>query len=180
MKKIALIFLSLFLVPTLSFGTQPSSKNIMEYLSDSKDFTILVKGIKVVDREELYKRGGPITLFAPTDAAFKKLDPIILKKFLDNSKQVPRAASIVLYLTLDNQLTSEDLATKIIEGHGSATLKPEFREALIATRSGKDFFLTDTSKNVGRIIKPDILLKNGIIHVIDTVVMPKPTPGPSD
>ena len=148
------------------------NKNIVENASNSKDHTTLVAAVKAAGLVETLSGTGPFTVFAPTNAAFDKLPAGTVDKLVKpESKEV--LTSILTYHVVAGKLSSKDVAAAIKAGNGKAELKTVQGGKLFASMKGKDVVLTDAKGNVAKITVVDVNQSNGVIHVIDAVLMPQ-------
>jgi uncharacterized surface protein with fasciclin (FAS1) repeats len=139
--------------------------DIVDTAVGSKDFTVLVKAVKAAGLVEALKAKGPYTVFAPTDAAFAKLEkanPGILESLLkpENKKQL---AEILKYHVVPGRIMAADV-TKLKEGTQVKTLQGS--SFSVSLKGG-------VKVDGAKVVKTDIDCTNGVIHVIDTVILPK-------
>ncbi|WP_409932569.1 fasciclin domain-containing protein [Xanthocytophaga flavus] len=149
------------------------SKNIIENAVNSKDHTTLVAAVKAAGLVETLQGKGPFTVFAPTNAAFDKLPAGTVDELVkpENKDQLTK---ILTYHVVAGKYTSKDIMNAIKEGNGKATWKTVSGKTLTAMMDGsKGIALTDEMGNTSKVTIPDVNQSNGVIHVIDTVVMPK-------
>ena len=148
------------------------SKNIVENAVNSKDHTTLVAAVKAADLVETLQSKGPFTVFAPTNAAFDKLPKGTVETLL-KPENLKTLQSILTYHVLAGKFSAADLAKKIKAGNGKATLKTVSGGILVASIKGKSIILTDEKGSVSTVTIADVNQSNGVIHVVDTVVLPK-------
>ena len=148
------------------------SKNIVENAVNSKDHTTLVAAVKAADLVETLQSKGPFTVFAPTNAAFDKLPKGTVETLL-KPENLKTLQSILTYHVLAGKFSAADLAKKIKAGKGKATLKTVSGGTLVASIKGKSIILTDEKGSVSTVTIADVNQSNGVIHVVDTVVLPK-------
>jgi uncharacterized surface protein with fasciclin (FAS1) repeats len=180
MKKIILTSLSLFFVvagavaqKSVEVGGAPMypTKNIIENAVNSKDHTTLVAAVKAAGLVETLQSAGPFTVFAPTNAAFEKLPAGTVENLLKPENQAA-LSSVLTYHVVAGRISSADVAKAIKAGNGKAEFKTVQGGTLTAMMSGKDVVLKDSKGNTSKITIMDVNQSNGVIHVIDTVVMP--------
>ena len=182
MKKLVLAF-TLALVSLGSFAQKEKSvmvggaamypsKNIIENAVNSKDHTTLVAAVKAAGLVETLSSAGPFTVFAPTDAAFNKL-PAGTVATLVKPENKATLTSILTYHVVAGKMSASDIVAKIKEGNGKATMKTVQGGTLTASLKGKSVILTDEKGGMSKVTIADVNQSNGVIHVIDTVVMPK-------
>lgn len=147
------------------------SKNIIENAVNSKDHTTLVAAVKAADLVATLQSAGPFTVFAPTDAAFDKLPKGTVETLVkpENKKTL---TGILTYHVVSGKLDSKELSALIKKGKGKAELKTVNGEILTVSMSGKKVVLKDAKGGMSTVTIADVYQSNGVIHVIDTVVMP--------
>lgn len=146
---------SLFMLSIV--GAHAADMDIVDTAVAAGNFTTLVTAIKAAGLVDTLKGAGPFTVFAPTDAAFAKLPAGTLDSLLKNPEKLK---SILTYHVLSGKVMAADVKTmkaKTVEG----------AEASIVVKSGKVMI------DKAHVTKTDIVCSNGVIHVIDTVLMPK-------
>jgi uncharacterized surface protein with fasciclin (FAS1) repeats len=148
------------------------SKNIIENAVNSKDHTTLVAAVKAAGLVQTLQGAGPFTVFAPTNAAFNKLPKGTVETLLkpENEKMLQ---TILTYHVVAGKMSASDLAKAIKAGNGKATLKTVSGGTLTAWMKGKDLILTDEKGGTSKVTIADVNQSNGVIHVVDTVLMPK-------
>jgi uncharacterized surface protein with fasciclin (FAS1) repeats len=177
MKKLALVFVStLFL---MSSFVQVSNKRpihsggtIAETVASSKDHSTLFAALKAGSLVEILKGSGPYTVFAPTNAAFDKLPAGTVESLLKPESKATLAA-ILTYHVVMGKISAEEILAKIKEGDGSATLTTVQGGVLKASLKGSNVVLTDEKGGMSMVTTADMNQSNGVIHVVDAVVMPK-------
>lgn len=148
------------------------SKNIVENAVNSKDHTTLVAAVKAAGLVETLQSAGPFTLFAPTNAAFDLL-PAGTVANLVKPESKAALTGILTYHVIAGKFSAKDVFKLIKKGKGSATLKTVSGGTLIARKQGKKLTLTDQSGGVAYVTIADVNQSNGVIHVIDHVLLPK-------
>ena len=148
------------------------NKNIVENAVNSKDHTTLVAAVKAADLVETLQSKGPFTVFAPTNAAFDKLPKGTVETLLkpENKKKLQ---TILTYHVVAGKMNSMDIAKAIKMGKGKATMKTVSGGTLTAWMKGKKLYITDENGNSAQVTIADVNQSNGVIHVIDAVVLPK-------
>ncbi len=148
------------------------NKNIIENAVNSKDHTTLVAAVKAADLVETLQGKGPFTVFAPTNAAFDKLPKGTVETLLkpENKKKLQ---TILTYHVVSGKLNSNNIADAIKEGKGKASLKTVSGGTLTAWMKGKDLYISDENGNKAKVTIADVNQSNGVIHVIDAVLLPK-------
>ena len=149
------------------------SKDIVDNAVNSKDHTILVKAVQAADLVATLKSAGPFTVFAPTDAAFGKLPAGTVETLVKpESKQT--LTKILTYHVVAGKWDSTAIAKKIKSSkNGKYEVATVQGGKLMASMAGKDLILTDEKGGTAKVTIADVYQKNGVIHVVDTVVMPK-------
>ena len=180
MKKIvvALFGLAVLAFPALAkenpmVGGAPmyASKDIIDNAVNSADHTTLVAAVKAAGLVDTLKGTGPFTVFAPTDAAFAKLPAGIVEGLLKPEAK-PTLVKILTYHVVAGRLDSRAIAKAIKEGNGKASLKTVSGGTLTASMAGKNLVLTDEKGGTSTVTIADVYQSNGVIHVVDTVVLP--------
>jgi uncharacterized surface protein with fasciclin (FAS1) repeats len=148
------------------------AKNIIENAVNSKDHTTLVAAVKAAGLVETLSGPGPFTVFAPTNAAFAKL-PAGTVENLVKPENKSTLTKVLTYHVVPGKWDSMAIAKMITEGKGKSSIKSVQGGTLVATMSGKDLMLTDEKGGMAKVTIADVHQSNGVIHVIDTVVMAK-------
>ena len=159
---------------TVSVGGAPMypSKNIIQNAVNSKDHTTLVAAVKAAGLVDTLSGAGPFTVFAPTNAAFAKLPA----GTVDNLLKPENKATLVKVLTyhvVPGRMTAVNLMKAVKDGEGEAHLKTVAGEDLsVKQPSPGKLTITDAKGDVAMVTIADVLQSNGVIHVIDTVLLP--------
>ncbi len=148
------------------------SKTIVDNAVKSADHTTLVAALKAAGLVDTLQGPGPFTVFAPTNAAFTKLPAGTVDTLLKPENK-EKLASILTYHVVPGHLTSTDLKAKTEANGGKTMLKTVEGEDLTVSYMGGKWMVMDNSGNTANITVPDVLQSNGVIFVIDTVLMPK-------
>lgn len=149
-----------------------ASKNIIENASNSKDHTTLVAAVKAAGLVKTLEGKGPFTVFAPTNEAFAKLPDGTVDKLL-KPEMKDQLKHILTYHVVAGKLTAADIMKKVKDMGGSANLKTVSGDTLTAKMHGDKLVLVDETGNGADVTISDVMQSNGVIHVIDTVLMPK-------
>jgi len=159
---------------TVNVGGAPMypSKNIIENAVNSKDHTTLVAAVKAAGLVETLQSKGPFTVFAPVNKAFDALPAGTVDNLLKPENKAA-LTGVLTYHVVAGKLTSADLAKLIKEGNGTATLKTVAGGNLWVMMEGKKIAIKDESGNVAYVTIKDVNQSNGVIHVIDHVLLPK-------
>lgn len=148
------------------------SKTIVENAVNSNDHTTLVAAVKAADLVETLQGDGPFTVFAPTNMAFEKLPMGTVESLLkpENKKTLQ---TILTYHVLAGKHSAADIIKDIKKGNGKATYKTVSGGTLTAMMKGKKVMLMDENGGMATVTIADVNQSNGVIHVIDGVVLPK-------
>ena len=147
------------------------NKNIIENAVNSKDHTTLVAAVKAAELVETLKGEGPFTVFAPTNEAFEKLPKGTVETLLMTENKA-KLQSILTYHVVAGKVSVMDLMKMIKDGNGKAELTTVNGGTLTAMLKGKKVQLKDAADNISTVTIADVNQSNGIIHVIDAVVLP--------
>jgi uncharacterized surface protein with fasciclin (FAS1) repeats len=168
MKKLALVFVSAL----ISLSTFAQKSDIVDLAVGSKDHTTLVAAVKAAALVETLKSAGPFTVFAPTNDAFGKL-PAGTVETLVKPENKATLTAILTYHVVAGKFSATDVVAAIKAGNGTATLTTVQGGKLKASLKGSSVILTDEKGGISTVIVADLNATNGVIHVIDTVVLPK-------
>lgn len=157
--------------PMVGGAPMLADKNIVENASNSKDHTTLVAAVKAADLVETLSGEGPFTVFAPTNAAFEKLPEGTVDTLLkpENKDQLK---GILTYHVVAGKFDASAVAKAIEDGKGKAALKTVQGEEITASMDGDKVVITDAKGGKSTVEIADVMQSNGVIHVIDTVLMP--------
>jgi len=184
MKTFKLIFsmITLLAVSQVSFAQEKTvmvggaamypSKNIIENAVNSKDHTTLVAAVKAAGLVETLSGAGPFTVFAPTNKAFDKLPKGTVETLLKPESKAT-LTGILTYHVVAGKVAAADLVKMIKDGNGKAMVKTVAGGTLTAMMKGKKVVLMDEKGGTSTVTIADANQSNGVIHVIDTVLMPK-------
>lgn len=148
------------------------TKNIVENAVNSKDHTTLVAAVKAAGLVETLESDGPFTVFAPTNEAFSKLPGGTVETLLKPENKT-KLSGVLTYHVIAGRIDSNTLMAWIKKNGGSYTAKTVQGGELKFWMKGKNLWVTDESGNNAKITIKDVFQKNGVIHVIDTVLLPK-------
>lgn len=147
-------------------------KDIVTNAVNSADHTTLVAAVKAADLVSTLQGKGPFTVFAPTNEAFAALPAGTVDNLLKPENK-PTLVKVLTYHVVPGRLTAADLMNMIRKGGGSAMLTTAAGEQLTARMNGpRNIVIADSKGNVASISTYDVLQSNGVIHVIDHVLMP--------
>ena len=148
------------------------SKNIVENAVNSKDHTTLVAAVQAAELAGVLQSEGPFTVFAPTNAAFDKLPEGTVATLLEpeNKEQLQ---TILKYHVVSGKWSAEAILGLIEKGDGKATIETVSGGTLTAWLKGSDVYVTDENGNSAKVTIADVNQSNGVIHVVDAVLLPK-------
>lgn len=149
--------------------TEPGT--VVDVAVGNPDFSTLVTALSAADLGETLAGEGPFTVFAPTNEAFDKVDPDTLNALLTPEKKDDLTA-LLTYHVVAGKLMAADVVKAITDGGGTATLTTVQGAPLKATLDGDKVILEDATGGKSTVILTDVDASNGVIHAIDTVVMP--------
>ena len=144
------------------------SKTIIQNAVNSKDHTTLVAAVKAAGLVDTLSGPGPFTVFAPTNAAFGKLPPGTVDSLVKPENKAT-LAKILTYHVVAGRMSSADLMARARMGGSLTTVEGE--PLKVSARNGA-VWLTDAKGGMARVTIPDVIQSNGVIHVVDTVLMP--------
>ena len=151
---------------------EPEVGTIVEVAVGNDDFSTLVTALKAAELVETLYGEGPFTVFAPTNDGFGKLPegtvPTLVKP--ENKEQL---TGILTYHVVSGKFMAEDVVNAVKENDGSFTVATVQGEELTITLDGENVVLTDANGNTSTVVIADVDASNGVVHAIDTVVMPK-------
>lgn len=147
------------------------TRNIVQNAVNSKDHTTLVAAVKAAGLVDTLSGKGPFTVFAPTDDAFAKL-PAGTVDTLVQPENKATLTKILTYHVVPGRITAQQIAAMAAKHGGTATLKTVEGENLMFRKAGGGWLVIDAKGDQARITIPNVMQSNGVIHVIDTVLMP--------
>ncbi len=167
MKNLMLV--SMLMISGLTASAQKS--DVVDVAISSKDHTTLVAAVKAADLVGTLKGAGPFTVFAPTNAAFDKLPKGTVDGLLKpESKKA--LSGILTYHVVAGNLDAAAVVAAIKKGNGKAEVTTVNGAKLTASLKGDKVILTDAKGGISTVTATDLKGSNGVIHVIDTVLMP--------
>lgn len=153
-------------------GAMYPQKDIIDNAMQSKDHTTLVAAVQAAGLVPTLKGNGPFTVFAPTDDAFEDLPAGTVDNLLKPENK-SKLSGILTYHVVAGRYTFDDLAQMIRKGNGMATLQTVNGEPLTFMMNGMhNIQIKDASGHVANITTYDVMQSNGVIHVIDRVLLP--------
>jgi len=160
---------------TVNVGGAPMypSKNIVQNAVNSKDHTTLVAAVKAAGLVDTLQGPGPFTVFAPTNAAFGKLPAGTVDNLLKPENK-GTLTKVLTYHVVPGRMTAVNLMKAVKEGEGEAKLKTVAGDWLMVKQAGPGkLTVTDAKGDVAMVTIADVLQSNGVIHVVDKVLLPK-------
>ena len=157
--------------PMVGGAAMYRTRDIVDNAVNSADHTTLVAAVKAAGLVDTLKGKGPFTVFAPTNEAFDKL-PAGTVETLVKPENKAMLTKILTYHVLAGKFDSKAIAARIRQGHGSAKLRTVSGGMLTAMMSGDDLILRDEKGNTSRVTIGNVYQSNGVIHVVDSVLLP--------
>jgi len=168
MKNLFLVFVAI-IVTNFSFG---QTKDVVDIAIGSADHTTLVAAVKAADLVTTLKSAGPFTVFAPTNAAFDKLPAGTVANLLKTENKA-QLAKILTYHVVAGNMDAAAVIAAIKAGKGKATVTTVSGGKLTVSMDKDKVKLTDESGNSAFVTVADLNGSNGVVHVIDSVLLPK-------
>jgi uncharacterized surface protein with fasciclin (FAS1) repeats len=159
---------------TVNVGGAPMypSKNIIQNAVNSKDHTTLVAAVKAAGLVDTLSGPGPFTVFAPTNDAFAKLPAGTVDTLLKPENKAT-LTKVLTYHVVPGRMNAVSLMKAVKDGEGQAKLKTVSGDWLIVKQAGPGkLSVTDAKGDVAMVTIGDVMQSNGVIHVIDTVLLP--------
>ena len=169
--KIKNLLLATF-VTVASTITVNAQKTLVDVAVGSKDHTTLVAAVKAADLVATLQSAGPFTVFAPVNAAFGKL-PAGTVEYLLKPENKATLAKVLTYHVVAGSFNAAAVVKAITDGGGKVTLKTVSGGNLVASIKEGKVILTDERGGVATVVATDLAASNGLIHVLDAVVLPK-------
>jgi len=157
--------------PMVGGAAMYKTKDIVDNAVNSKDHTTLVAAVKAAGLVDTLKSKGPFTVFAPTNMAFEKL-PAGTVEMLVKPENKAMLTKILTYHVVPGNLDGKAIMKAIKKGKGMATLTTVSGDTLTAMMSGDSVVLKDEKGGTSTVTIANVRQSNGVIHVVDTVVMP--------
>ena len=167
---------SMFIITTVLFMTFSTNvlaqDTVVDIAVGNEDFSTLVSALKAADLVDALNSEGPFTVFAPTNDAFAKIDSKTLNSLLEieNKKSL---ANILTYHVIEGKIVASDVVAALKKGNGLVELKTLNGQVISVIEKDGKIWLKDSNENYSEITSTDIMGSNGVIHVIDSVAMPK-------
>lgn len=170
MKKLVFMLATVVALTLSQFAT--AQKTIVDVAVGNEDFSTLVAALKAADLVGALQGDGPFTVFAPNNVAFGKIDSATLNSLLE-PKNKEALSNILTYHVVSGKLAAKDVVAALKKGKGKVELKALNGQTLAVLQKDGKIWLKDQNGNYSEIIATDVMSSNGVIHVIDSVVMPK-------
>ena len=148
------------------------TKDIVDNAVNSKDHTTLVAAVKAAGLVDTLKGPGPFTVFAPTNAAFAALPAGTVDTLLKPENKAA-LTGVLTYHVVAGKWDAAAITKMIKDGGGKATIKTVAGGSLVASASGSTVMLTDEKGGMAHVTIPNVYQSNGVIHVVDKVLLPK-------
>lgn len=179
MKSYVSLCALLFFITSINYGQTSYQDNsflqkessIVESTADSGHHFTLLEAVKAANLDKILNEDGPFTVFAPSDMAFKKLSKVNLKELLlpENKKEL---FSLLTYHIVAGNITASKILKAMCNGNGKASFTTVQGDKIYASMEGLDIVLMDKSGNRAKITSADAKQCNGVIHEIDSVILP--------
>ena len=157
--------------PMVGGAAMYPTRNIVQNAVNSKDHTTLVAAVKAAGLVDTLSGKGPFTVFAPTNAAFAKLPAGTVNTLLKPENK-GTLTSVLTYHVVPGRYVASQIASMAAKRGGTATLKTVQGETLKFRKSGAAWMVVDSKGGKARITIPNVMQSNGVIHVVDKVLMP--------
>jgi uncharacterized surface protein with fasciclin (FAS1) repeats len=158
-------------LPMVGGAAMYPTKTIVQNASTASNLTTLVAAVKAAGLVDTLSSAGPFTVFAPTNNAFAKL-PAGTVETLVKPENKATLTSILTYHVVPGRLTAKDIMAAIKAGGGEAKVTTVNGGQLTASMMGGKLMLTDAKGGMSTVTMANVMQSNGVVHVIDTVVMP--------
>lgn len=168
MKKVLLLSLALMVAGLASAQV----RDVVDVAKNSGSHTVLVRAIVAAELEATLREKGPYTVFAPTNAAFEKLPKGALSKLLEEENK-QKLAGTLKYHVVRGKMDAATIVAKVKEGKNKAEFTTIQGGIITAMLEGENVVIMDAAGNKATITATDLKGSNGVIHVLDTVLMPK-------
>jgi uncharacterized surface protein with fasciclin (FAS1) repeats len=176
MKKVIIALMTVAISGTAVFanngGNSGDDKTIVGVAAANKDFSTLVAAVKAAGLVETLNSAGPFTVFAPTNAAFDKLPKGTVEGLLKPESK-DQLVAVLTYHVVAGEFNAAAVVEAIKKNKGKFVIKTVQGGELTASLKGQNVILTDAAGNTSTVVIADVKASNGIIHAIDSVVMPK-------
>ncbi|MEM9734750.1 MAG: fasciclin domain-containing protein [Pseudomonadota bacterium] len=157
---------------TVGGAAMLADKNIVENASQSADHTTLVAAVAAAGLVETLSSEGPFTVFAPVNSGFEALPAGTVETLLKPENKGTLTKVLTAHVVAGNVM-AEDLLALIKKGHGYTNITTVSGDTITARVDGKGVYIFDESGGVSRVTIADVKQSNGVIHVVDNVLVPK-------
>ena len=157
--------------PMVGGAAMYANRTIVQNAVNSKDHTTLVAAVKAAGLVDTLSGTGPFTVFAPTNAAFAKLPAGTVDTLLKPENK-GTLTKVLTYHVVPGRYTAGQIASLAARNHGTATLKTVEGESLRFMKSGNGWVVVDSKGGRSRITIANVMQSNGVIHAVDSVLMP--------
>ncbi|QGY00569.1 fasciclin domain-containing protein [Methylobacterium mesophilicum SR1.6/6] len=157
--------------PMVGGAPMYAQKTIVENAVNSKDHTTLVAAVKAAGLVDTLNGPGPFTVFAPTNAAFAKLPPGMVENLVQPQNKAT-LTKILTYHVVPGVYTAKDLMALARKPEGQNQITTVAGEPLAVSAQGKKVYLTDVKGGTVAVTIPNVMQSNGVIHVVNGVLMP--------
>lgn len=159
--------------PRVGGAAMFAEKNIVENALNSKDHTTLVAAVKAAGLVETLQSAGPFTVFAPVNAGFAKLPDGTVDTLLKPENKAALVKVLTAHVVAGKLSGADILAGIAASSNGQFAMRTVSGDTLTATARGNAIFIYDESGNASRVTIADVNQSNGVIHVVDDVLLPK-------
>ena len=167
---------TIFIITSILFMTFSANvvaqNTVVDIAVGNEDFSTLVSALKAADLVGALNAEGPFTVFAPTNDAFAKIDSKTLNSLLEVENQ-KSLANILTYHVISGKIVASDVVAALKKGNGLVELTALNGQVISVIEKDGKIWLKDSNESYSEITSTDIMGSNGVIHVIDSVVMPK-------
>ena len=167
---------SIFIITTVLFitfsGNVVAQDTVVDVAVGNEDFSTLVTALKAADLVGALSGDGPFTVFAPNNAAFAKINSETLNSLLE-PENVKALSNILTYHVVTGKLVASDVVAALKKGNGSVELTALNGQVITVVQKDEKIWLKDSKGNYSEISATDVMGSNGVIHVINSVVMPE-------
>ena len=167
---------SIFIITTVLFitfsGNVVAQDTVVDVAVGNEDFSTLITALKAADLVGALSGDGPFTVFAPNNAAFAKIDSETLNSLLE-PENVKALSNILTYHVVTGKLVASDVVAALKKGNGSVELTALNGQVITVVQKDEKIWLKDSKGNYSEISATDVMGSNGVIHVINSVVMPE-------
>jgi uncharacterized surface protein with fasciclin (FAS1) repeats len=160
------------MAPEGAMADAAGDKNIVALAQSNADVSTLVSAVTAAGLAETLSGPGPFTVFAPTNTAFAKVDKAALGSLMEPANKA-KLADLLKYHVVSGTVKAADVVKMITDGKGTATIKTLAGGELKASMDGDKVILTDGKGMKSTVTGTDMAASNGVVHTIDTVLMPK-------